>query len=235
MKAFLLAAGYGMRLRPLTNEIPKCLLKINGKPLLYLWLELLEKEKIEEVLINSHYYTDKVEKAIMERNNRIKIKLSFEKDLLGSGGTIRDNHDFVKGEENFFIIYADNLTNVSLTDLLRFHLSNDSIYTTYVYKTDKPTQKGIYVFDKNTCKALEFEEKPDNPKSDLANAGIGVLNNKIFNYFDKKDFLDFGKDVLPRIVKNTYVLKTDMYLKDIGTIEDYNTANIEWEKINTNL
>ena len=232
MKAFLLAAGFGTRLRPLTDSLPKCLMPINGEPLLGIWLDLLESEKIDEVLINTHYFPEKVEEFISQRKNRVKIKLSFEEKLLGSGGTIFHNKDFVEGEENFFVLYADNLTNISLRFLLDFHLAKKGIFTTYVYKTDVPRQKGIFVAEPDTGKVLEFYEKPENPKSNLANAGIGVLNKEIFNYFDKnKIFFDFGSDIMPKIVNDMYILATDLYIKDIGTVEDYNTAQKEWKLI----
>lgn len=231
MKAFLLAAGYGTRLKPLTDNTPKCLIPINGKPLLGIWLDLLEREGIDEVLINTHYLHKKVENFIEKRNNRIKIKLSYEKTLLGSGGTIIKNKDFVAVEENFYVLYADNLTNVALGDLLKFHLSKKSIFTTYVYETDIPREKGIFVADKSG-KVLEFQEKPEHPKSNLANAGIGILNNEIFGYFNKDKFIDFGKDIMDKIIHNMYVLYTDLFIKDIGSIEDYISAQKEWKLIN---
>ena len=232
MKAFLLAAGLGTRLRPLTNSVPKCLIPINGQPLLDIWLNLLENEHVDEVLINTHYFPEKVEEFISKRNNKIKVQISFEEKLLGSGGTIFSNKNFVNGENDFYVLYADNLTNVSLRSLLDFHLARKSIFTTYVYKTDVPKQKGIFVAEPDTGKVLDFQEKPKNPRSNLANAGIGVLNKEIFNYFDKnKIFFDFGSDIMPKIVNDMYILATDLYIKDIGTVEDYNTAQKEWKLI----
>lgn len=232
MKAFLLSAGYGTRLKPLTNTIPKCLIPINGQPLLDIWLELLENEGVEEVLINTHYLADPVNDFIYNRRNNIKVTIVHEEELLGSGGTIMANRDFVQGEKNFYLLYADNLTNIPLKPLLDFHLSNGGIFTTYVYETDIPEQKGIFVADSDTGNVSEFCEKPVNPKSNLANAGIGVLNVEIFNYFDKNDaFCDFGSNIMTKIVNDMYILRTDFYIKDIGTIEDYNTVQKEWKLI----
>lgn len=232
MKAFLLSAGYGTRLKPLTNEIPKCLIPINGQPLLDIWLEILEKEGVEEVLINTHYMAEAVKDFMMKRKSNIRIILTYEENLLGSGGTLLTNKNFVKGEENFYLLYADNLTNVKLKPLLDLHLSRNSIFTTYVYKTAIPKQKGIFVANPETGKVYDFCEKPENPKSDLANAGIGVLNIEIFNYFDeRRTFYDFGSDIMSKIVKDMYILETDKYIKDIGTLEDYYSAQKEWKLI----
>lgn len=230
MKAFLLAAGLGTRLKPLTDTTPKCLIPVCGVPLIHIWLEAIEKAGITELLINTHLFPDMVEETVLKRNNKINIIFSYEEKLLGSGGTISANYDFVKDEENFFMIYADNLTNVSLNDLTDFHLQKKSIYTTYVYHTNVPTQKGIFVSDENG-KVIDFEEKPKNPKSNLANAGIGILNRKIFNYLAKNQIQDFGSDVLPKIIGNMYIKITDAYIRDIGTLLDYEEAQKEWEKL----
>jgi mannose-1-phosphate guanylyltransferase len=103
----------------------------------------------------------------------------------------------------------------------------NSIYTTYVYKTNKPKEKGIFVIDELSGKVIEFEEKPVLPKSHLANAGIGVLNKKIFNYFYSTN-QDFSKEILPKIIDKIYVFRTDKYIRDIGTLEEYMKAQEEW-------
>lgn len=254
MKAFLLSAGLGTRLKPLTDSVPKCLVEVCGKPLLYIWLDLLEKEGIKEVLINTHYFAEKVEKAISVRKNKIKVNLFYEKSLLGSGGTVLYNEDFVRNEKDFFFIFADNLSNVSLKNIRDFHVGKNSLFTTYVYRTDVPKQKGIFVADKNG-KVLDFEEKPLHPKNNLASAGIGVLSEKVFEIFKKGDkvtelrksgdkvmsnkvmgdkvmsdrrLIDFGKDVMQLLIGNMYVMETSDYIRDIGTLKDLDEAREEY-------
>jgi len=231
LKAFLLAAGLGTRLKPLTDDTPKCLVSICGVPLIYIWLDLIEEAGIDEVLINTHYLADKVRDKVLSRNNKVKIKFFHEEVLLGSGNTIALNYEFVKNEKNFFLLYADNLTNVSLKEILDYHLTLDSIFTTYVYETDIPKEKGIFTAN-DSGKVISFEEKPKNPESNLANSGIGVVNKKIFNYFNNNTYLDFGKDVMPKLMNHIYVLKTSKFIKDIGTMQDYYEAQSDWKKIN---
>lgn len=233
MKALLLAAGLGTRLRPLTNDKPKCLLEICGKPLLHIWLEKLENENVDEVIINIHYQPEKIYSSINSRKNKIKITYLIEDNLLGTGGTIYKAREYLKNENSFYLIYADNLTNVSLNKILEFHNSVDSIFTTYVYETDKPKEKGIYNIEPQSGKVIDFEEKPNNPKSNLANAGIGLLKNEIFNYLTDKTPLDFSKEIIPLLKNKMYVLKTDEPIFDIGTIQDYNNAQNYWKKLNT--
>jgi mannose-1-phosphate guanylyltransferase len=207
---------------------------------LYIWLDLLEKEGVDEVMINTHYFAEKVEEAVKKRKNRIKVKLFYEPELLGSGGTVLANEDFVRGEKDFFFIFADNLSNVSLKRIFDFHVIMKSLFTTYVYKTDVPKQKGIFVSDLNG-KVVDFEEKPEFPKSNIASAGIGVLSNKVFGEFRvkslsasadaknaelrvKSEVIDFGKDVMPKLLNNMYVMETNDYIRDIGTLKDLEEA-----------
>lgn len=223
MKAILLSAGYGTRLKPLTKTIPKCLLPVGNKPLLYHWLDILENECVDEVIINTHHFHNKVIDSLNKRKNKIKISISYEIELLGSAGTVFANEKKLSGDEDFLLLYADNYTDVKLEPLIDFHKKSNALYTTYVYKTDAPKLKGIYEYDYKTGKAISFEEKPPNPKSNIANSGIGVLNKKIFNYNYNhgKQTCDFGKDILPKITSKTFLLYTDNIIRDIGTPYDY--------------
>ena len=234
MKAILLAAGFGTRLRPLTDTTPKCLVPINGIPLLEWWFRLFEKHNITEVLINTNYLSEQVRKYIDIHNasdSKIKAIESYEEQLLGSGGTIVANKAFVQDEKDFLICYADNLTNIDLTKLISDHYLNHPVLTMALFRTSVPKQCGIAQLN-NDHLITEFIEKPEHPKSNLANTGIYVANNKIFDYFPKEAFSDFGKDILPKLVNKMYGFETHDYLIDIGTPEKYQRAQIEWPLIN---
>lgn len=231
MKALLLSAGIGSRLKPLTLHQPKCLLPINKKPILYYWLDLLEDEGVTDVLINTHHLSSQIEQAVSKRLNKINITLTYESELLGSAGTIFANKHFFDGEENFLLLYSDNITDVSLSSIINYHFSKKSIFTTYIYKTNNPKAKGIFEFDIKTGRVLSFEEKPQIPKTDYANAGIGVLNKRIFDYTSNQLPLDFGKSIMPLIVNEMSVMVTDKTIIDIGTLEDYKLAQDIWDKI----
>lgn len=231
MKAFLLAAGYGTRLRPLTNTTPKCLVPICGRPLLAWWIQLFEKYNIQEVMVNTHYLLNPVRKFISNHNkntSKVKIKEFYEPLLLGSGGTILANKNFVDGEKEFLICYADNLTNVNLENIISFHKQKNSILTMGLFHTNKPKECGIAAIDRNNL-IYEFVEKPKNPKSNLANAGIYVTNNEIFNYIPNIQPCDFGKDVLAKLVNKMYGYEIKEYLLDIGNLDNYQKAQEEWQ------
>src|SRR5438552_6352658 len=121
MKAVLLAAGRGTRLKPLTDSVPKCLLPIAGRPLLEYWLLLLARHGVTEVLINLHHLPDAVRRFLARSPHGPPVRTVHEPVLLGSAGTLWANRDWVSGEEEFLIACADNLTNADLGSLMRAH------------------------------------------------------------------------------------------------------------------
>jgi len=238
MKAFLLAAGQGTRLKPYTSVIPKCLIPIHGKPLLEIWIELLERSGISEILINTHHHADQVEQFLNRIKNRVKPKITplFEKKLLGSGGTVWRHRQAVINEKNFLIIYADNLTTIDLKRMIRQHdhyRTLGGILTMGLIRAPVPRECGIVTLD-NTQKIVSFIEKPDKPASDLANGGIYVATPEIFsffpvNYIKQTDHIcDLGFHLLPKLAGKMYGYEIEEYLRDIGTIESYNAALREW-------
>ncbi|MDD3228853.1 MAG: nucleotidyltransferase family protein [Oscillospiraceae bacterium] len=230
MKAFLLAAGFGTRLRPLTDQMPKCLVPIQGRPLLEWWLMLLKRHSVTEVLINTHYLSEQVRAYITQynaQNTGLTLIEFYEPTLLGSGSTVLANRDFVRNEQEFLICYADNLTNIDLTALLAAHRSGGQVLTMALFRAAHPEQCGIASLDESG-KIISFVEKPDLPESNLANAGIYVAAPAVFDFFPQKGFLDFGKDVLPGLTGRMAGWETQDYLLDIGTPENYEKAQWEW-------
>lgn len=230
MKAFLLAAGMGTRLKPITDSIPKCLVNVCGKPLLSWWIDLFQKHGVDEVLINLHHLPDQVIAFIESNNSDVRFKFFYEEQLLGSGGTLRENKNFVKDESSFFICYADNLTNYNLTEFLNFHKSKMTDFSISLFRTDQPTAKGIALLDSNDV-IIDFEEKPKNPKSKMANAGIYISSPKILDLIPQYAITDIGFHLLPKLVGKMTGWKTNDYLIDIGTLQDLEKAEFEWRKI----
>lgn len=228
MKAFLLAAGLGSRLRPLTNDIPKCLIPIKGKPLLEYWIGLMEKHGITEVLISVHHLADKVKNFIGNYESQsVTFQFYEESELLGSGGSLRENKDFVSGEENFFILYADNLTNINLTELLEYHKLKEQPFTMALNRVENPYRCGIAELDENGI-VTSFVEKPKNPISNLANAGVYIAKPAILEMLPTTKITDIGYDLLPQLIGKMAGWETKDYLIDIGTFENLNRAEREW-------
>lgn len=231
MKAFLLAAGVGKRLRPLTNDLPKCMVPIAGKPLLHYWFSLCKRYGIKELLINLHHHPEVVEAYLQKlENHSVKFKIFPEDRLLGSAGTIAANSGFVRKERDFFILYADNLTNVNFKSLLRFHRAHDGLVTMGLFHTPVPEQCGIVELD---CRGLitSFVEKPVHPQSDLANAGVLVASPDLLSYIPRGAEVDLGHHVLPKVVGRMYGYVIQEYLQDIGTMQSYLNALRGWRGI----
>lgn len=229
-KAFLLAAGLGTRLRPLTDTIPKCLVPICGKPLLGWWIDLMEKHGIEEVLVNLHHLREQVTEYISSYPTRLKFHFFYEEKLLGSAGTLRENKNFVKNEDAFYIFYADNLTNYDLTLFSEFHNKKNQTLCMALFESDKPHACGIAELDKNDI-IIDFQEKPQLPKSNLANAGLYIARPQIIDMIPDLEIADIGFHLLPQLNGKMAGWRSKDFLIDIGTIENLNKANNEWSKI----
>ena len=234
MKAFLIAAGEGTRLKPLTNKIPKCLIPINGTPLLEIWLKLFEKYNVRETLINLHHLPEFVFNYLKNYQGQVKVTTFYEKNLLGSARTVAENRDFVKGEKAFFIIYADNLTNMNLKKMFEYHLEKGVVLTMGLFRTSTPRECGIAEINENGI-VIKFIEKPSNPQSNLANAGIYIASEDIFNYIPNKQYADFGYDVLPNLLSKMAGYIIEEYIIDIGLPENYQKAQSDWKKVGINF
>lgn len=230
MKAFLLSAGLGTRLRPLTEEIPKCLLPIGEKPLLQIWLEHLERQGVDEVLVNTHWHHRKVETLLAKWHSpSLKVTSFFEPVLLGSAGTVLANRHWVHTDEPFFILYGDNLTDANIGEMWSFHREHGLPFTLGVFRTENPTQCGIVVADDDGY-VHSFIEKPDNPESDLAAAGIYLADRRIFEMFPENHPtpFDLGHHVIPGLVGRMKCFFIKEFLMDIGTPRSYVRARSLW-------
>jgi mannose-1-phosphate guanylyltransferase len=228
MKAFLLTAGLGTRLHPITLTIPKCLVPIAGKPLINWWFESMQKAGVTEVLINLHHLPDMVMAHVNALDTNIKVEFSYEPDLLGSAGTLVANKAFVANETSFFIFYGDNLTNTSLSNLYNFHVSQPQDFTMALFETNNPSGCGIVSLNEHFT-VTHFEEKPANPVSNLANAGLYVASPKIISLIDPaKTPADIGFDLLPLLVGKMSGYKINDYLIDIGTHKNLEKARQDW-------
>ena len=121
IRSLLLAAGLGTRLRPITLELPKCLVRIGKEPLLENWINKLENIKVEKILINTHYMPEKIDLFLDKKyKNKKKIIKFHENQLLGTAGTLIANRDFFYDSIGI-MIHADNFTYMDLKDLIQAH------------------------------------------------------------------------------------------------------------------
>jgi mannose-1-phosphate guanylyltransferase len=228
LKAFLLAAGNGTRLRPLTDSVPKCLLPIRGVPILGIWLALCRRAGITEVLLNTHAHAQAVHNYVAEHRNGLQIKIFDEPELLGSGGTLAENRDWIASETCFWVLYADVLTNVDMRAMLRFHRWHNLAATIGLYRVPDPGRCGIVTVDRETRRVIEFVEKPTYPPSNLAFTGVLISTPELLEAIPDERPIDLAGGVLPRVVGRVAGYECDAYTLDIGTPANYEHAQATW-------
>ncbi len=212
---------------------------IGDETLLEIWLALLDRYGVGSVLINTSHLAEQVVGFVdrIRDRYRLTIDLFHEERLLGSGGTLWANRSWVDGEEDFLICYADNLTDLDLGSMVRAHREYralGAILTMGLFHAPDPAACGIAVLDDNG-RIAEFVEKPEKPRSDLANAGVYVATQALFDYFpprplDPREVVDLGHHLLPNLAGRMFGYPIREYLKDIGTVEAYHTALDQWAK-----
>ena len=227
LKALLLCAGLGTRLRPITNNIPKCLVEINKKPILEYWLLELEKIGCEAVLINTHYLNEKVSDYIAKRKQKkMHIEITYEKSLLGTAGTLIKNQNFFKNS-TIALIHSDNMTNFNLNNLVEAHINrpNTCLLTMLTFTTDSPQNCGVVISDKKNI-LRGFYEKVDNPPSKIANGAIYIFENHLLDILVRKhsNLNDFSTQVIPLLIDKIFVYHTKESFIDIGTLENLKRA-----------
>jgi mannose-1-phosphate guanylyltransferase len=227
VKAFLLAAGVGSRLRPITDVTPKCMLAIGGRPLLDIWLEAFDRAGVDEVLVNLHHLPDVVGRHLAMHEGPPAVRTEYEPELLGSAGTLAANRPWVEGEELFLACNADNLTDFDLRALVDAHREHGAIATLTVFRSPNPSSGGVVELDR-TGRVTGFVEKPSQPVSDLVNAGMYAFHPSVLDEIAAGPPKDIGYDLLPRLVGRAWAVLVEGYFRDIGTAEAYRRACEEW-------
>jgi mannose-1-phosphate guanylyltransferase / phosphomannomutase len=236
MKAMILAAGEGTRLRPLTLETPKPLLSVNGVPLLSYILTWLGNNGISEVAINLCYFGDKIKDFINDGSRfRMKVTYSEEASPLGTAGGVKKIAHFFDG--TFVVVYGDNLTDFDLSSMIKFHRQKKAAVTMAAFRPPDPSQVGMLDIDKDG-RITRLIEKPKNTNagapgfksSGLANAAVYVLEPEVLGYIPEGTVSDFAYDVFPKLIADGarvfgYPLQPDDYFIDIGSIKSYQCVN----------
>ena len=227
MKAFLLASGLGTRLRPITEETPKCLVPINGKPLLEYWLENIFSSGVKECLINTHYLSEKVKNYLLNSKYKNDVTIIYEKKLIGTAGSLKKNIDFFENSCGL-LIYADSFTTQNLGNFIddSFLMPKECIMSMLTFECEDPSQAGIVKLN-NENVMLDFVEKPLSSKNKLANAGIFLMKTEFINYIKylNKPIFDFSIDIIPKFKNKIFCIKTNDIFYDIGTLKNYNLVN----------
>lgn len=227
MKAIILAAGEGRRLRPLTERVPKPLLPLAGRPLIDHLVALLAGNGVKEIAINLHHRPETIREHLGDGSKfGVRITYSHEEALLGSAGAVKRLGRFF--DESFFVLYGDVLTNIDLSALAAYHRSRGAVLTMALHQTDEPERCGIAEVDSDGV-VRRFQEKPvaGETSSRWANAGVYVVEPSVLRFIPQDSFFDFGDQLIPLLLERgepvlAYV--SDSYFLDIGSNERYRQA-----------
>jgi len=222
LRALLLAAGLGTRLRPLTLHTPKCLVPIGGQPLLAHWLHQLELIQTEAALVNTHYLADRVEDFLGSRQQgSMGLKRSHEPSLLGTAGSLLANRAFFAGCTGL-LIHADNFSQANLGQLLTAHLRRPAscLLTMLTFTTSRPSSCGIVEIDSRGV-VVGFHEKVVNPPGNRANGALYVFEQPFLDWLliNHPNASDFSTEVITHCIGRIYTWHTDLPYIDIGTPE----------------
>ena len=238
MKALILAAGKGARIRHLTNHCPKPMLPVGGRPLLEHLVNWLRSYGIDEIAINLHHMPAVIPNYFGDgRDHQVSLVYSYEPELLGTAGAAKRLESFL--QEPFVVLYGDLLTNVDLGRLIAFHQAprpdaQRTLLSLALYRVPNPAECGLVEVD-GSGRVCRFVEKPPAHEcfTDLASAGILVCEPEILGQIPPETVFDFGRDLLPRLLaagQPVYGLEigAEEFVIDIGTPAGYARAQQAW-------
>src|SRR5829696_2212652 len=233
MRAMVMAAGLGTRLRPLTYEVPKPMVPVANRPVMELLLRLLADQGFAQVVANLHWFPETIESRFGD-GSELGIELTYihEPELTGTAGGVRAAREFLTGEPGPFMVLAgDALTDIDLRELAEAHRRHGGIATLAAKPVPNVSEYGVIVID-GDARVQGFQEKPDPSEalSDLANCMIYVFEPEVFDYFPDDDPLDFALDVFPALLSHDvpfHVHSTGAYWNDVGSLPEYLRGNLD--------
>jgi len=230
VKALVLAAGLGTRMRPLTERMPKCLLPLGGRPVLAHILELLSRHRFSEVFVNLFWHGDAVREAIGDGEAfGQRIHYLQEQELSGTAGPIRKlAHDL--RDDTFLVLNGDNLTDMDLTALIAFHRDGGADFTVALHRerlADLPEKSVVDTGPDGRVRSFVEKPGPTQLVSDWSSGGLYVLEPAVIDYIPEGRPYDIGHELIPALLRdgrNVFGFESDFYLVDIGTPKAYARA-----------
>jgi mannose-1-phosphate guanylyltransferase/mannose-1-phosphate guanylyltransferase/phosphomannomutase len=242
MRAMVLAAGLGTRLRPITYAMPKPMVPVVNRPVMEHILRLLARNGFSATIANLHWFPELIEGYFGDGSGcGVQLSYSREEALLGTSGGVRNAAGFLG--DSFLVISGDALTDIDLRAMREFHESHDGIATLATKRVQDTSQFGVAITGADG-RIQGFQEKPDPSEalSDLANCGIYMFRSRIFDFFpepgtskaagsdDPSGFADWAMDVFPRLLEGDvpfYSHEIDAYWNDIGNLEELRESTVD--------
>jgi mannose-1-phosphate guanylyltransferase len=242
MRAMVLAAGLGTRLRPITYDMPKPMVPVLNRPVMEHIVRLLARHGFGETIANLHWFPQLIESHFGDGSEfGVRLAYSPEQQLLGTSGGVRNAASFLG--DSFLVISGDALTDIDLAAMRDFHESHDGIATLATKRVSDTSQFGVAITGADG-RIQGFQEKPEPAEalSDLANCGIYMFRSEIFDFFpapgtslaagpgDPAGFADWAMDVFPRLLEGDvpfYSHEIDAYWNDIGNLEELRQGTLD--------
>jgi NDP-sugar pyrophosphorylase family protein len=225
IKAVVLAAGKGTRLRPLTDRIPKVMVPIDGKPVLEYHIEQLAKSGINEIFVNLHYLPHVIKEYLSDGSKwGVRINYSLEPEIMGTAGAVRRLEKHLAADP-FLVIYGDNLLELDFSKFVEYSSAQKGLGTIAVFEKEDVTGCGILEIDGGN-RILKFSEKPKPEEvfSHWVNAGVYWLNPGIFRYLPD-GVSDFSSDIFPAVLRNHEPLYAYKLEGDVQAIDNPKLLN----------
>jgi len=223
MKAMILAAGFGTRLRPLTQMKPKALMPVANRPILARNIEYLIHHGITEIIVNAHHHARQVVDYLKDTSFGLHIEVSVEPEILGTGGGIKNTEDFWN-QEPFLVINSDILTDINLAAVSRVHQTSGALVTLVLHDWEPFNQ--VQVDEQWNIMDIARRNMPGR----LAFTGIHVLDPKVLSYIPKgvfSDIIERYRELIRQREPVRACLVTGHYWRDIGSMKSYLEANRE--------
>jgi mannose-1-phosphate guanylyltransferase len=238
MKAMILAAGKGTRVRPITHTIPKPMIPILQKPVMEFLLELLREHGFNEIMVNVSHLAEEIENYFRDGQRfGVQIAYSFEGriedgeligDAVGSAGGLKRIQDFQTFfDDTFVVLCGDALIDLDLTEAVRRHRAKGAMASLITKRVphDQVSSYGVVVTD-DDGRVQRFQEKPtvDEAASDMINTGIYIFEPEVFSFIPSGEAFDIGSDLFPKLVEGGapfYALPMEFEWVDIGKVPDY--------------
>ncbi len=231
VRAYLMAAGLGTRLYPLTGLTSKPMVPILNRPVMEHLLRLLRRHGVTEIAANLHYHPEKIRSYFDDGSEfGVDLQYNLEEHLLGTAGGADAFREFLSGS-TFLVMSGDGLTDIDLTAFLTAHRTSGGVATLAVKQVDDPSLYGVVVHD-DDMRIVGFQEKPPRVEalSMLCNCGIYAFEPRIFDFIEPGSFIDWAKDVFPALLLHDlpfHCWKLESYWNDVGNIEQYRLSNFD--------
>ncbi|MBI1910720.1 MAG: mannose-1-phosphate guanyltransferase [Deltaproteobacteria bacterium] len=232
MKSIIMAGGFGTRLRPLTNTLPKPMVPMANRPIIDHIVELLKKNSITD-LTGLLYFQPEMISDHLKDGSQFGVKIDYITATvdLGTAGAVGSAMRRWPDHDTTLVISGDVLTDIDLTKALEFHKKNNAIATIVLTRVENPLAFGIVITDESG-RIVRFLEKPSWGEvfSDTINTGIYILDKAVLDFIPPEKEFDFSKELFPILLENKkpiYGFIAEGYWKDVGTLEEYRIANMD--------